>query len=182
MARFKMAIPHGKHFRASRCRYASLIYAELGYISIFECDSSFRYSDYSLIEMYNSSNTYQQGFAVGLLNTDELPDVVNVGWMTISTMINNTAINTSIEFPNQGANGICIYPNPNEGDFVTSLSPIWNPPLRILIFNNQGKVIYSKVTSEHLNSINLSVVKSGLYLIQVIDSHNRQVTKKLIIL
>jgi ligand-binding sensor domain-containing protein len=80
----------------------------------------------------------------------------------------------------QGDKSVKLYPNPNNGQFVLELTNAGSNTI-IRVYNMVGSIIYeSKATNQSNHKINLSGIKSGIYIVKVNDQ-KKQFTKKIII-
>ena len=80
-------------------------------------------------------------------------------------------------------NIINLYPNPNDGHFsIEFINPLQNEKNEILITDLQGKRVYSSpvLKEETVKQINLSSIKSGIYILMIVYKEIL-VTKKIII-
>lgn len=75
--------------------------------------------------------------------------------------------------------GILIYPNPSNGNFVIQLN---NPSMvkEIRIVDNLGKPIHSLKRIERENEFNLIRLSAGIYTVEIIQQ-NETIIKKIII-
>ena len=79
------------------------------------------------------------------------------------------------------ANGVSVYPNPNNGSFILSVSANVGD-LTIKITDMQGRVVYTSVennvTAGFVKQISLDTQSSGMYLMHIITNGEQQ-TKKI---
>ena len=76
-----------------------------------------------------------------------------------------------------------VYPNPNNGEFNIKLKSRSNQDINVEVFDIRGRSVLNKTytnNGDFNQSINLSDVQSGMYLINVNDGE-RKATKKIII-
>lgn len=77
------------------------------------------------------------------------------------------SIDFSTGFENSvSTNGMKIYPNPSNGNFVVDLPSI-NGAAQLTIMNNVGQTIYSQSVNTEKVNISLNDVNSGIYFIRV---------------
>ncbi|MDZ7742081.1 MAG: T9SS type A sorting domain-containing protein [Bacteroidota bacterium] len=62
---------------------------------------------------------------------------------------------------------IKVYPNPSKGELVVELNQTDLQNLNLQILDASGKLVSSKAINRSTNSIDISSLKSGLYLIRV---------------
>ena len=99
----------------------------------------------------------------------------------------NTAIVTITVNPCVGleetilANGVSVYPNPNNGNFTLGVSANVDE-LVIKITDIQGRVVYAsvdnKVNAGFVKQISLDSQPSGMYLMQIL-ANGEQTTEKI---
>lgn len=97
-----------------------------------------------------------------------------------STAANPWPIGTytrSLSLGDNLATSFNLYPNPARNG-VVSIQTKTNQPLQVAVFDVLGKQVISKTVSN--NTLNVSNLKSGIYLVQV-TQNNTTTTKKLII-
>ncbi len=86
--------------------------------------------------------------------------------------------NESFELEN-----LSIYPNPNNGNFTIIFDNAINDSVNVNVYDLSGRSVYNKdfETSSNFNeNINLTNIKSGMYLVRILDG-DRMVTKKIVI-
>ena len=80
-------------------------------------------------------------------------------------------------------NNLNVYPNPNKGDFTVTLNNI-SQNIYVNVFDIRGRLIFKERYSSKLKSFNetisLSNVKTGMYIL-IIDDGNRKSTRKIIV-
>ena len=75
---------------------------------------------------------------------------------------------------------ICVYPNPNDGNFKLKISDLKNA-YNIKIFDLFGKSVYQQNNcTKQLLTINLNNMDKGIYLMKI-ETKNKILTKKIII-
>lgn len=107
--------------------------------------------------------------------------VYNENCSTSNNSVSRFATNTT-ETGNFTKNWtVDLYPNPSRGNF-TLVSKLESEELNVTITDVAGKLIYSnKVnTSNFIVNLDLST-KTGIYLINIKNSTNESITKKLVI-
>ena len=79
------------------------------------------------------------------------------------------------------ANGVSVYPNPNNGSFILSVSANVGD-LTIKITDMQGRVVYASVdknvSAGFIKQISLDTQSSGMYLMHILANGEQQ-TKKI---
>ncbi|WP_299228684.1 M12 family metallo-peptidase [uncultured Psychroserpens sp.] len=85
---------------------------------------------------------------------------------------------------NSFANNLSIYPNPNSGEFsIKFTSNNFNDDVNIQLFDIRGRSIFKNIydgANEFDETISLSNVQSGVYLVSISNGNNK-VTKKIVI-
>ena len=94
----------------------------------------------------------------------------------------NVQVNACVGFvENALANGVSVYPNPNNGSFTLSVNANV-ADLTIKITDMQGRVVYAsvenKVNAGFVKQISLDTQSSGMYLMHIITNGEQQ-TKKI---
>jgi Secretion system C-terminal sorting domain/Electron transfer DM13 len=99
------------------------------------------------------------------------------GSFTPFTTTNCALLGTS-NFEN---NTLQLYPNPATDELNFQLEDV-NTDYKIAIYNTLGSLLYESTNqvSNSTNSINISHLNSGIYLVQITDSENRIYQKRLI--
>jgi hypothetical protein len=77
---------------------------------------------------------------------------------------------------NNVLNGISIYPNPSNGIYNLSGLKVNS---KITVYDAIGQIIYTSIITESKETINISNVPNGIYMIQI-KSENSIITKKII--
>ena len=88
----------------------------------------------------------------------------------------------SLGVDNFALNGVSIYPNPNNGEFMLSLNSTTRK-VNVGVYDVRGRLILDKTISNIgiiTETINLNNVQSGVYLITIQDG-NRKTTKKIVV-
>lgn len=93
--------------------------------------------------------------------------------------INNITINGTLSTNDIENSNYIIYPNPSNGVFTINSSR--TEDLKIQVFNLLGERVYKKVLEVNTNSINLSNLNSGMYLMSIETPSKTTVTKKIMI-
>jgi hypothetical protein len=73
---------------------------------------------------------------------------------------------------------VSIYPNPVRSGGVVTINSNNSQPLQVTVFDVLGKQVISKTISN--NTLNVSSLKAGVYLVQVTDN-NKTTTRKLVV-
>ena len=123
-------------------------------------------SEFNLItdNLLNETNCIHSKVAISDLNNDDLPDVIrgNASGGVELFFSNNFNIST----PNIILENIKVFPNPNNGIFNIQL------PLKykgtITVHSNLGQMITEQKITSKKEEINMSNIKSGLYIISII--------------
>ena len=90
---------------------------------------------------------------------------------------NSLTNNEQVPFQNK----IEIYPNPASDKLFIDIRSEGHVKLQITFFNTNGSIVYNKVVSEYHNTIDISIIPSGLYFIQVLTENsimNKKVIKR----
>ncbi len=76
-------------------------------------------------------------------------------------------------------NNLTVYPNPSSGKFRIKSDADIN---KVTVFNQLGRQVYSRMVTggEKLNEIDLTMLKKGVYFIEISDTGNRH-TQKIVI-
>jgi hypothetical protein len=77
-----------------------------------------------------------------------------------------------------GRTGVSIYPNPVRSGGVITINTNNSQPLQVTVFDVLGKQVLSRTISN--NTLNVSSLKAGVYLVQVTDN-NKTTTRKLVV-
>jgi len=133
----------------------------------------------------SGGNTYQwsTGAISNSITINQSPNIYN--YTVTSTGTNScisiatiqVIINTCTGIEKIKAEGVSIYPNPNNGEFTIELIKINNS--KITITNVLGQIIKTQ-KAELINQINLNLFEKGIYFINVSDN-NQSVYKGSII-
>jgi len=98
-------------------------------------------------------------------------------WNSINELvIMGNAVQGGTGIEEAGFDDVFIYPNPTYGPLNIELKDL----SRIRIFDLSGSLIYDNIHNDELVNLNLENYKSGLYLIEIIDTKNNSQVKKLI--
>jgi len=81
---------------------------------------------------------------------------------------NSLTNNEQVHFQNK----IEIYPNPASDKLFIDTRSEGQVKLHIRFFNMNGGIIYNKVVSEYHNTIDISMIPSGMYIIQVMTDNS----------
>ncbi len=138
-----------------------------------------------------NANVYVWSFGNGLTSASPNPSTTYTanGTYTV-TLIASNACNadtstTVITILTVGLNKLNldnsfnVSPNPANTSIVISNQACEN--CSVVIFNNEGKLVYQQQNITTNLKINVSDYKKGLYLIKLTDKENRSISKKLII-
>ncbi len=90
-----------------------------------------------------------------------------------SVFFDGDAISTKID---EFDNNISIYPNPTSD--LINISGIYNA--HIMLYDIDGKMIYSEKIEKNKTSINLSNINNGIYILRIIEN-NKIINKQIII-
>jgi len=72
-----------------------------------------------------------------------------------------------------------MYPNPTEGELYILPKTDRNYRMNVEILDLQGKVIQNQfINTNSINTINLNQVKSGMYLIKLVNTENGKFTTR----
>jgi hypothetical protein len=85
---------------------------------------------------------------------------------------------------NDLANGVIVYPNPNNGNFTLKINLNSSDVVDVKIYNTLNEVVYSKdnveTSRQFVQGINLNNYAKGLYYLQITGSETN-IVKKIII-
>jgi len=139
---------------------------------------------FSLI-MGSTGEMYGTGLFSGTVDFDAGTNVANVAaspagvsdafvfkWSNFPSSIRETGI--------KNEELISIFPNPNQGSFTIQLLEN-KPKATFEIANALGQIIYQQNKFGNSNSINLTAVPSGLYIIRLLEEDKVIATKKIMI-
>ncbi|HEX7412825.1 MAG TPA: T9SS type A sorting domain-containing protein, partial [Bacteroidia bacterium] len=76
------------------------------------------------------------------------------------------------------------FPNPTTGEFNFAVALPEATTLSIIVTNTLGQTVFSKVENNISNSVlryDLSSIGKGIYFVNITDSKNNMVTKKIIV-
>jgi hypothetical protein len=114
---------------------------------------------------------------------DNLADLVNdqveghESWFSEEAIINNATEIKSVDV--KSPESIALWPNPVEDILNIQIANHSKGNVGISILSLDGKVLYCKINSDLLYEIDLSFLKSGIYLIKV-NMDNKVISKKII--
>ncbi len=79
-------------------------------------------------------------------------------------------------------NNLTIYPNPNSGDFYLSIDKLASAPLRVVISDLTGRIVFDeiKVPADSGFSIRAGNLSPGLYLVSV-EGETTKITKRMVV-
>lgn len=89
----------------------------------------------------------------------------------------------ALSVPEFDASSFTIFPNPNHGEFTIKLNSSSNSNIQVDVYDIRGRLIFNNSygnTTEFSQTVKLSNVQSGMYLVKVSDGL-RQTTKKIIV-
>ncbi|MEN2401324.1 reprolysin-like metallopeptidase [Flavobacterium sp. MC2016-06] len=117
--------------------------------------------------------------------TFRVRDAVTGNFGTINSASVNICNKTyTLESPDDVENiDFTLYPNPNKGNFTIQFTSESETGAKVLVHNILGKKVYDKTfesTADFNQTIQLSNVSAGIYLVTVIDG-NRRTVKKIIV-
>jgi hypothetical protein len=72
-----------------------------------------------------------------------------------------------------------IFPNPVHDQLTVQLSSDWQPGVRLMIINSDGRCVINKAATGSVNTLQLSSLPAGLYTLQISDNR-KQVTQKIV--
>ena len=147
-------------------------------VSVFESDSNFQFSNFTLVSLWNTSNMEQGMMSVEDLNNDSMLDIVTTYGYGASIAYNITLSSVDDIFKNTNQDMI-IYPNPSKDIFKIMLNAeILQAQLEI--YNAFGEKIYTTTIHQRKETINTRGLPSGIYFVKVSED-GRQYCKELII-
>ena len=101
------------------------------------------------------------------LSTGEYESFIKVGYVdSVAYWPRIGAV--GIEIPSKKAEDIQIYPNPVEHEFTIKQYGFIQP-LQLRIYNLQGALLQESQSQSHKSTIDVSQLKSGVYLLHVLD-------------
>jgi Secretion system C-terminal sorting domain len=68
-----------------------------------------------------------------------------------------------------GIKTIQLYPNPAHSSLSLQLPLVWKPGSVVVIFDTNGRTVYSRTTKSNLEVFDLSHLQSGVYFVKVYD-------------
>jgi hypothetical protein len=134
----------------------------------------------SKVELYSGSNKLVELTSAPYFYTWKN---VNPGTYTITAIatdnLNATTISSPVDFKVRGVSSydgnseiVNLYPNPNDGHFsIAFINPLQNIKYEIIITDLAGRQVYhGPLTKEEtLKQFDLSYIKSGIYIMTIID-------------
>ncbi|MBI9067621.1 MAG: C10 family peptidase [Salinivirgaceae bacterium] len=135
-----------------------------------------------VVDGYNTENYYHLNFGWGgqsngwYLLPEELPYELTVIEGLIVDIIKNNLL--SVNENEKTPSSFMIYPNPTNGIFTIEAEA--NNTSILEIYNLYGAAIYKKIILDHTETIDLSDLKKGTYLLKI-ECNNIIETKKIII-
>jgi len=130
---------------------------------------------------YRNNNTGPDGSTFIIASWTFSGVDANDGETSNSTAANPWPIGTYTRTLSTGdlsINTIQIYPNPVRSGGVITINTNNSQPFQVTVYDVLGKQVLSRTTSN--NTLNISSLKAGVYLIQV-TNNNKTTTKKLIV-
>ena len=146
------------------------------------------------IHVYTPTLGYISYFPFGVENTDELFSISRTkdkGFVSVGTCFGNTSLLKDILFVKTDSLGqygtsiigieekeqtkiaLDIYPNPTSDYFSIEISNYRNyKKLHYQIIDLNGRIVLSNMTADFLNTVEISSLSNGLYLLQIYDSNN----------
>ena len=99
-----------------------------------------------------------------------------------SNLASNT-LTVAVDLPNDiysdQPEGFACYPNPNQGIFTLEIPEAYQGSL-LQVYNSSGLMIYESVVEQQQNTLDLTAMSKGMYLIKLMKNNN-QITHRLII-
>ena len=93
---------------------------------------------------------------------------VSIGNCTqISECISVTSLDSSVSINQFSKSDIKVYPNPNNGQFTLELSKKPLGQLNLTISNTLGQMVYNQQPTSTTNTIDLSNVEKGIYIMDL---------------
>ncbi len=146
-------------------------------VSIFESDSNFQFTNYSLVSIWNNGNMEQQMVVVTDLNNDSLLDIATTYSYGVS-IVYNTTINSVSDLINPHQSFI-LYPTPTKNYFTFHIKEdVINAQLEI--YDLLGKRVFNKILHYNNELINTSDLSSQVYVVKLLN-HGKLYLGKLII-
>lgn len=145
----------------------------LNHISIFS--NSTGHSFATEIPVFQDDNLYMDELALVDINNDGAPDYVWSGTNhTLAYHLNTNSLAThEIEDP-----AMVVYPNPSEGKVFFTGN--FRHPFSLKIYNLNGTMVYQNPKTLPDRAIDLSILKTGIYLIEI-GSFSEKYIEKLVV-
>ena len=103
--------------------------------------------------------------------------------MTYFKTVYEERFSSKDDFKRQEINDLVLYPNPNNGNFNIQFTSTTGNEIKVNVHDLRGRAIFNKsYTNNGLfnESLELSNVQSGIYMVTIEDGANKEV-KKIII-
>jgi len=116
-----------------------------------------------------------QDFQIVVRDTEN-SNKASAGDLEIDSITFSSSATLSVNDDVAFTNDLSIYPNPTKG-FINIKTQ--NNISKVLIFDVTGKIVLKRNSIEN-NSLNISNLNTGIYLLKIFDINNNNITRKLI--
>jgi len=151
-------------------------------ISVYESDSAFNFSNYSLLFQWNASNNCQDEFSVTDMNNDGWVDLITSHELGFAIRFNNQGVGLNDAFSDNI--NFTIYPNPIlEGILNVQYLLPQNTTAIFELFDITGKVVFKDELRgfESQESFILPNLNNGIYFAMVTAEGIRKISKVVIL-
>ncbi len=146
-------------------------------VSIFESDSTYQFSNYYLVNIWNGSNMEQQMLSVCDLNNDSLLDIAATYSYGVSIIYNSTI--NSISDIGSSNQYFVLYPSPANDYFELKINETVSDA-QLEIYDLMGKKVLDQIINSSNEIIKTTSLTSQLYLVKFLN-HGKVFLGKLVI-
>jgi len=160
--------------------YKMLVGNELGYVFLYgNIDNNLNGTFTLLDTVLSRTEGNRVNIGMGDINGDTLMDLLVGNYSGgVALFYRDNPLATHFPFPAAAKPSFEVFPNPATGSAVVQFSNL-NPAAKTLlsIFNATGEKVYTTACAAHSQTLNISSLSSGLYILRLHDGQNSLVRK-----